>query len=82
MCRYIGQYSCRWACFDCRKAFKASSAWEMGIKHGETRLCPECGCVMWDLGQDFSPPRQEAKKKWKVIKAMAESGWTAHSCGC
>jgi len=81
-----GQYSCRWACFNCRKAFKAHSAWSfidaIAINHNEDRICPECAGTMHDLGQDFQPPRKDSINQWKKIALLYERGTTFHSCGC
>ena len=85
MCRYAyDQYSCRWACFDCQKAFKGYSAHEMpwGTHKDLTKICPDCGHDMVDLGQDFKPPKKNAKNQWKKIKLLYNKGITFHSCGC
>ena len=86
MCRYMyQQYSCHWACFNCRKAFKAWSAWTMPAitEHSKVvRVCPECAGPLYDLGQDFKPPRKLAVSQWKKIELLFDDGVTFHSCGC
>lgn len=57
-----------WACFDCRKSFaKEPSA--------STRKCPECAKAMIDMGAYFEPPRRLNKKRWEVVKVLADYGY-------
>ncbi len=57
-----------WACFDCRKSFAKSAS--------ETpRKCPECAQPMTDMGAFFEPPRKLSKKRWEVMKILADSGY-------
>ena len=57
-----------WACFDCRKSF-AKEMSEM------PRKCPECAEPMIDMGAYFEPPRKLNKKRWEVMKVLADSGY-------
>ena len=57
-----------WACFDCRNSF----AKEMSPT---PRTCPECTRPMIDMGAFFEPPRKANKKRWEVMKILAESGY-------
>ena len=56
-----------WACFDCRKSF----AKEMSAA---PRKCPECAKPMIDMGAFFEPPRKLNKKRWEVMKVLADFG--------
>jgi DNA-directed RNA polymerase subunit RPC12/RpoP len=58
----------RWACFDCRKSF-AKDARET------PRKCPECAKAMIDMGAYFEPPRRLSKKRWEVMKVLADYGY-------
>ena len=57
-----------WACFDCRKSF----AKEMSEN---PRKCPECARPMIDMGAYFEPPRKSNKKRWEVMKVLADNGY-------
>jgi DNA-directed RNA polymerase subunit RPC12/RpoP len=58
----------RWACFDCRKSFAKDAS--------ETpRKCPECAGAMIDMGAYFEPPRRLSKKRWEVMKVLADNGY-------
>ena len=57
-----------WACFDCRKSF----AKEMSAS---ARKCPECAKPMTDMGAYFEPPRKLNKKRWEVMRVLADSGY-------
>ena len=57
-----------WACFDCRKSF-AKEASE------SPRKCPECAEAMIDMGAYFEPPRRLSKKRWEVMKVLADNGY-------
>lgn len=54
-----------WACFDCRKSFSKDES-------PKPRKCPECTNPMVDMGAYFPPPRKAAKKRWDVMKALAD----------
>lgn len=99
MCRYAyGQYSCHWACFNCRKSWKTHSAWDSeammsGARSHEPhhqeesfgkghRVCPECSGPLVDLGQDFKTPKKLNKKQWRKVELLYDQGITFHSCGC
>ena len=57
-----------WACFDCRKSFAKEQS--------ETpRKCPECAKPMIDMGAYFEPPRKLSKKRWDIMKVLAEYGY-------
>src|SRR6476620_8476649 len=57
-----------WACFDCRKSFAKQMS--------ETpRKCPECARLMIDMGAYFEPPRKLNKKRWEVMKILADYGY-------
>ena len=57
-----------WACFDCRKSFAKD---ESEIP----RKCPECAKPMIDMGAYFEPPRKLNKKRWEVMKVLADYGY-------
>ncbi len=57
-----------WACFGCRKSFAKDTS--------ETpRKCPECAKLMIDMGAYFEPPRKLNKKRWEVMKVLADNGY-------
>ena len=60
-----------WACFDCRKSF----AKEPAGGNGTARKCPECMKAMIDMGAYFEPPRKLNKKRWAVMKVLADAGY-------
>lgn len=60
-----------WACFDCRKSF----AKEPVAKEMAARKCPECAKPMIDMGAFFEPPRKLNKKRWEVMKILADHGY-------
>lgn len=55
-----------WACFDCRKSFAKEES-------TTARKCPECAQPMTDMGAYFEPPRKLNKKRWEVMKILAEN---------
>jgi DNA-directed RNA polymerase subunit RPC12/RpoP len=57
-----------WACFDCRKSFAKSES-------DVPRKCPECAKAMIDMGAYFEPPRKLNKKRWAVMKILADYGY-------
>ncbi len=57
-----------WACFDCRKSFAKDES-------GMPRKCPECAKPMIDMGAYFEPPRKLNKKRWAVMKVLADSSY-------
>lgn len=58
--------STHWVCFDCRKSFaKEESA--------SARKCPECTRPMTDMGAYFEPPRKLNRKRWAVMKILADN---------
>lgn len=66
-----------WACFDCRKSFAKPPV----IKDSELRKCPECAKFMTDMGAYFEPPRKLSKKRWEVMKVLADYGYKFRSEG-
>jgi DNA-directed RNA polymerase subunit RPC12/RpoP len=64
----------RWACFHCRKSFAKDAS--------ETpRKCPDCAKEMIDMGAFFEPPRKLNKKRWAVMKVLADYGYKFRSEG-
>jgi hypothetical protein len=57
-----------WACFDCRKSFAKDES-------STPRKCPECAKPMTDMGAHFEPPRKQSKKRWDVMKVLADNGY-------
>ncbi len=57
-----------WACFDCRKSFAKDES-------ENPRKCPECAKKMIDMGAYFEPPRKLNKKRWEVMKILADYGY-------
>ena len=39
------------------------------------RKCPECAQPMTDMGAFFEPPRKLNKKRWEVMKTLADYGY-------
>ena len=54
-----------WACFDCRKSFAKEES-------ENPRKCPDCAEPMIDMGAFFEPPRKLNKKRWEVMKVLAD----------
>ena len=61
-----------WACFDCRKSFSKDES-------TSPRKCPECAEPMVDMGAYFPPPRKAAKKRWDVMRVLADRGYKFNS---
>ena len=57
-----------WACFDCRKSFAKEEC-------ESPRKCPECSKAMTDMGAYFEPPRKLNRKRWAVMKVLADYGF-------
>ena len=57
-----------WACYECRKSFAKDES-------PTARKCPECARPMTDMGAYFEPPRKLNKKRWEVMKVLAERGY-------
>ena len=66
-----------WACFDCRKSF----AKEPVNADEKARICPDCRKEMIDMGKYFAAPRRLSKKRWEVMKILADNGYKFHSEG-
>ena len=93
MCRYAHhRYRDHFACFDCRKAFKAW-LWEDGnptdwktqgrFRHiSRSVVCPECQKLMANMGLDFKAPPQRDIRAWQVMAALYRQGINFDGCGC
>jgi hypothetical protein len=57
-----------WACFECRKSFAKETS-------ESPRKCPECTGEMIDMGAFFEPPRKLNKKRWEVMRVLADYGY-------
>lgn len=60
-----------YACFDCRKSFKAGDEYvfdETGAYCRRTVVCPECGQPMKAMGLLFRAPPKRAIKTWKRLQ--------------
>jgi transposase-like protein len=57
-----------WACFECRKSFAKDES-------ATARKCPECAKPMIDMGAYFAPPRKLNKKRWEVMRVLADNGY-------
>ena len=57
-----------WACFDCRKSFAKDES-------ASPRKCPECAKAMTNMGAFFEPPRKLNKKRWEIMKILADHGY-------
>lgn len=66
-----------WVCFDCRKSF----AKEPVDRNAAARKCPECVREMIDMGAYFEPPRRLSKKRWEIMKILADYGYRFRSEG-
>jgi transposase-like protein len=67
----MAKFHTHWACFDCRKSFAKEP-----VSEGERgRKCPECAKQMTDMGAYFEPPRRLSKKRWDVMKILADYGY-------
>ena len=75
----------RWVCFSCRKMFRVLrrvEGAEPGVKPvGPTRICPECGAEMDNIGGFFSPPPRSETRRWEAVALVAEAGYHCHSLG-
>lgn len=66
-----------YACFDCRKAFKAGDEFvpvkvltPRGLRRDETPrkvVCPDCGKVMARMGRLFRAPKMSKIKAWAAL---------------
>lgn len=63
-----------WTCFDCRKSFAKEPS-------ENPRKCSECSEPMIDMGVYFEPPRKLSKKRWEIMKVLADYGYKFHSEG-
>jgi hypothetical protein len=84
MCRFsIGQYKSKFACFDCRKSFRAwpiLTGERYQDKNGHWRnvtiphKCPDCGQPMADMGVGFKPPRRSDLGQWEKVHRIYQNG--------
>ncbi|UBV45356.1 hypothetical protein LAJ19_19665 (plasmid) [Deinococcus taeanensis] len=79
MCRYaLTPYKTHYACFSCRKTFKAPSR----RANGATKICPQCGVTMTIMGHDFKAPHRTDLLAWQKAEYLAAHGLVFGSCGC
>ena len=61
------------ACFECRKAFKAGGEFELdaaGQRVRRTVGCPDCGRPMAPMGRQFRAPKRAAVKAWARLAEL------------
>ncbi|PTA66375.1 hypothetical protein C8263_18220 [Deinococcus arcticus] len=79
MCRYaLIPYKTHYACFSCRKTFKASHR----RANGATKICPHCRASMTIMGHDFKAPVRTDVLAWRKVEYLAAHGLVFASCGC
>lgn len=79
MCRYaLTTYKTHYACFSCRKAFKASDR----RANSARKVCPQCRATMTIMGHDFKAPAQIDVLGWQKAEYLATHGLVFASCGC
>ncbi|WP_052351623.1 hypothetical protein [Deinococcus pimensis] len=79
MCRYaLTPYKTHYACFACRKTFKATDR----KQHGARKPCPQCGVTMTVMGKDFKAPPRKDVTQWRKVELLAAHGLVFGSCGC
>ncbi len=69
-------YKQHFACFACRKAFKAGNEFVYDGAGGYARrvvACPDCGEPMRAMGLLFRAPRRRAVKAWRRLEELARS---------
>lgn len=75
MCRYAihPNYRTHFACFSCRKAWKAY----------EAEVCPSCAGPAIRMGNDFHAPRKGNVNQWRKLELLHAQGVHFESrCGC
>ncbi|CCN81245.1 hypothetical protein VIBNISFn27_110005 [Vibrio nigripulchritudo SFn27] len=80
-CQVYMEFLHKFACFDCRVAFKrrateksdTGSAWQADSELAHR--CPNCGHRMAFLGRNFRAPKQSDKQKWHAAKLLWEAGF-------
>jgi ribosomal protein L34E len=98
MCRYgFKTYKQHYACFDCRKAFKAPLGEIDGVvvtprgafvrqkfkkQANPQPTCPECKQPMHNMGLDFKAPKKTDLEQWQKVRRLYAAGFTFASCGC
>ena len=79
MCRYaLTIYKMHFACFACRKAFKATDR----KANGATKRCPHCRATLTVMGHDFKAPPRTNLLAWQKAEYLAAHGLVFGSCGC
>lgn len=64
------------ACFACRKAFKAGDEFVPDGNAGRRRRavsCPECAAAMAPMGLLFRTPPKRSVKAWRKLEALARA---------
>ena len=74
-----GRFKQHYACFDCRKAFKASDEFisikvmtVRGLRYRQVPrkvICPDCGEVMARMGRLFRAPKRSKIREWAALAA-------------
>jgi hypothetical protein len=74
-----GRFKQHYACFDCRKAFKAGDEFvpvtvqtARGVRRDRVPrkvVCPDCGKVMARMGRMFRAPKRAKVKAWALLAA-------------
>lgn len=62
-----------YACFDCRKGFKAADEFSFagdGDRVPRTVLCPDCRRPMRRMGRLFRVPRRRAVRAWRRLARL------------
>lgn len=81
----IIRYKERWVCFSCRKMSRVLSRVKdarPGVKtDDQTRVCPECGAEMDNVGSFFAPPPRGERRRWEAASLVAAAGYHCHSLG-
>lgn len=79
MCRYaLSPYKTHYACFACRKSFKATDR----RAHQDRKPCPQCGGTMTVMGKDFKATARQNVRQWRKVELLASHGLAFASCGC
>lgn len=79
MCRYaMTIYKTHYACFACRKTFKATDR----RANGARQTCPQCQITMTTMGHDFKAPARSDVLAWQKAEYLAAHGLVFASCGC
>lgn len=71
----------KFACFDCRVAFKrrATEYTSSGSAHQSdsdiVHMCPNCGHRMAFMGRNFSAPQKADSSTWSAVRSLWEAGF-------